>query len=248
MEKFSWPVQPYSLEQFSNEELYFIISSLLGIGYPGYGPESLYLSFDKTSHGYVMDIRFLLLTKDLLDANDDKEITYFHLGRIDYEFDEIEIYSGSCAPEEMDPEKEHVNVALIRSTLSGKTEPNQFHPVTLLKGLARIISSPGFLQREENHLFKLAWNSPLPEGIKSSFDLWVIGSWGTNFSGDYFLVAEPDERDFGTTKVKSFKVYENDEDESQYIQTKIEVQQTFVDFELAESYKDGKADNFSKFR
>ena len=183
MEKFSWPVQPYSLEQFSNEELYFIISSLLGIGYPGHGPESLYLSFD--NNGYeARDIRFLLLAKELLDANEETEITYFHLGRIDYEFDEIEIYSGRCAPEEMDPEKGYVNVALICSTLSGKTEPYQFHPVTLLKGLARIISPPGFLHREENHLFKLAWNSPLPEGIKSSFDLGVIGSWGTNFSGD----------------------------------------------------------------
>lgn len=247
MEKFSWPVQPYSLEQFSNEELYFIISSLFGIGYPGHGPESLYLSFDNNGDE-ARDIRFLLLAKELLDANEETEITYFHLGRIDYEFDEIEIYSGRCAPEEMDPKKGYVNVALICSTLSGKTEPYQFHPVTLLKGLARIISPPGFLHREENHLFKLAWNSPLPEGIKSSFDLGVIGSWGTNFSGDYFLVAEPDERDFGTTKVKSFKVYENEEDESQYIQTKIKVQYTFIDFELAESYKDGKADNFSRFR
>src|SRR5579859_1538239 len=147
MESFCWTPTSYQLEKFTNEELYFIISSLLGLGYPGHGPESLHLSI--RNRGELGDIRFLLLSKDLLNGNDDKEIVYFHLGQIDDEFNKIEIYSGRCQPEETDPEKGSVNVPLIRFAISEKTEPNEFHPVTFLNGLSRIISTKGFSEREE---------------------------------------------------------------------------------------------------
>jgi hypothetical protein len=244
MEKFDWEAKPHDLEKFSNEEIYYLISSLLGLGFPGHSPERLYLSFK--NDGGVGDIRFLLLSKDLLNANDTKEIVYFNLGQIDYEFNEVEIYSGRCWPEQMDPEKNDIDVSAIRTILNDQKESNVFRPVSFLKGLSRIISSHGFSERDDNHLFKLYWNSPLPDGIRSTFDFGMIGPMGTNYSGDYYLIAEPDEDDFGTTKVKAFKVFENDEDESEYIQEKIEVQHKIIDLLSVNNYENGEGELIAK--
>src|SRR5260221_5405795 len=128
-EKITWTITTYPLEKFSNEEFYYIISSLLCLGDPGFAPERLYLSFDKMSLDGLGAIRFLLITNDLLiDKKEQTEVTYFHLGQIDSEFDEIQIFSGYCLASEFDSQKEEINVPFIRSIITEKNEPMNFVP------------------------------------------------------------------------------------------------------------------------
>ncbi len=189
-EKITFQIKDYPLEKFTNAELYYIISSLLGLGDPGFCPEQLYLSFDQMSSD-VAAIRFLLITADIhYDKHEKKEVTCFHLGQIDSEFDEIQIYSSYCSRSAFDHEKEKVNVSFIRSAIVEKSDPNEFRPLTFLKGISRILSQSEFFERKENNLFKFHWNSPLPEQIKHSFDFGEIGALGTNFSGDYYLIVK----------------------------------------------------------
>jgi len=71
------------------------------------------------------------------------EATEYHLGKIDSEFDEIEIYSSRCNPSELTPENETIEAPLIAFNLQERTYSNEFRPVTFLKGIGRIVSQPG---------------------------------------------------------------------------------------------------------
>jgi hypothetical protein len=235
----------YPLEKFTNEEIYYIISSLLGLGDPGFVPERLYLSFNERSSGEVPCIKFLLLTITLID---EQEWTEYHLGKIDSEFDEIEIYSGRCSPSELTPEHETVDTTLIVSNLQERTYPNEFRPITFLRGIGRIVSPPDFNKRKNNDLFSFYWDSPCPRGIKYSFDLGKIGPFNTSFSGNYYLIARPEEKEFSNTIISSFKVHDNYDRKiyTDYVQFRIDVKESVVGLESIQLYDQGRSENISK--
>jgi hypothetical protein len=247
-EKITWTITDYPLEKFTNEELYYIISSLLCLGDPGFAPERLYLSFNEMSLDGLGSIRFLLITNDLhTNKGEQKEVTCFHLGQIDSEFDEIQIYSGYCLASEFDSQKEEINVPFIRSIITEKNEPNEFRPLTFLKGASRILSQPQFFERKDNDLFKFNWYSPLPEHVKFSFDFGKIGALGSNFSGDYYLVVKPHDEGMWGVKVSTFEVFDNEDEEfmNEYIQNKIEISHTIINSESIQSYDRGETENMS---
>lgn len=240
-----WDIAEYPLENLTNEELYYVISSLLCLGDPGFSPERLYISFDERKLDSVSDIRFLLTSKTLFDLiSGHEEVTLFHLGRIDSKFNEIEIYSSHCAPQELDPETEDVDASFIRSSVIRKNKGHRFHPVSFLNGVHRILSKPEFPDRKGNDLFELRWNSPLPNRYRHLFEFGKIGPYATNFSGNYYLVVEPFENNFGTAEINSFKVFDNASDDAdEYIQHKIEVQKTFIDSNTIQRYDNEEADS-----
>lgn len=236
------------LEKLTNEEFYYIISALLGLGDPGFLPERLYLSFDQASYGEIDFINFLLLTKTMIDEGDcDKEITEYHLGKIDCEFDDIEIYSGRCNPSELDPETDKIDPFLIASNLRERPYPKKFRPITFIKGINRILSQSGFDRREDNHLFNFFTNSPVPSTIAHEFDFGKIVDYATNFSGNYFLIVEPDSQSDGL-KVNSFQVRDNFDPEcpTDYVQYGIDVTNHFIDVESIQQYEQGKSDRMFK--
>ena len=243
-EKITFTIRDYPLEKFTNAELYYIVSSLLGLGDPGFGSEHLYLSFEEMNSDGIGAIRFLLITADL---HNEKEVTSFHLGQIDSEFDEVQIYSGYCSVSEFTPEKEKTNIPLIRSYIIEKNDPNEFRPLTFLKGISRITSDPNFFERKENDLFKFYSDSPLPEEIRHSFDFGNIGPLGTNFTGNYYLVVKPSHHALGGAKVSIFKVFDNEADEYMhiYIQDKIEISYEVINSISIQRYDRGEAESMN---
>jgi len=227
-----------ALEKFSNGEYYYIISCLLGLGDPGFLPEKLFLSFGQTFE--PTEVKFLFLTKQQYTTEKGEELKVdFHLGKLDSEFDDIEIYSGRCSLEELNPEGRKVDAVLISSSLRGRTYPNEFRPITFLKGIRKILSQPDFEKRKSNDVFKLYWNSPTPHGIKHKYDFGRIGPLETDFSGDYFLVVSPDGRNPEIAKVNSFKVHDNEDPKifTDYIQYRIDVRHSFIDSHSIQLYQ-----------
>ncbi len=236
----------YPLEKFTNEEFYYIISSLLGLGDPGFGPERLYVSFDEQSLGELSFIKFLFLTT-ALSSECEGEATQYHLGKIDSEFDDIEIYSGKCISLELTPENETIDAALIASNLQERTYPNEFRPVTFLKGIGRMMSQSDFEKRRDNDLFNFSWDSPIPNGIKHRFDFGKIGVLNTDFSGNYYLIVQPDEKKINNAKINTFRVHDNYDRKiyKDYIQFRIDVKHSVVNSESIQHYDHGKSENIS---
>ncbi|MBS1508566.1 MAG: hypothetical protein JSS79_18160 [Bacteroidetes bacterium] len=200
-------MEEYPLEKFTNEEFYYMISSLLSLGDPGFVPERLYMSFDQNQLGPVQDIKFLFLTKNLIYTDEgEKEVTEYSVGKIDQEFDNIEIYRWQCDPKVMSPERPKVNVNLVRSTLCCQNSPLPFRPVSFLKGVNRIKCENEFDKRNDNDLFNLKWHLDIACGIQHQFDFGEIGRLGTNFSGNYFLIVQPDKVNTGRLIVNTFHV------------------------------------------
>lgn len=236
------------LEKFTNHEFYYIISKVLGLGDPGFSPETLYLSFEEQSLERLSEVKFLFLTKTLLHSTgEDKEVTLFHLGKLDASFDEIEIYSGRCAPDIMDPEGEQIDSIFMTQNFHGQTCANILRPMSILKGICEVASSPSYRERIENDMFKFYWDSPLSSEIKHRFDFGKIGILNTDFSGNYYLVASPDSV-FGETKINSFKVHDNYDRkiDREYVQHRIDVYKSAVDFELIQLYESGKIDQLQR--
>lgn len=226
------------LEKFTNAEYYYIVSCLLGLGDAGFVPEKLFLSFDQPFE--PTDVKFLLLTEQLYTTEKGEEVKVdFHLGKFDPELDDIEIYSGRCNTEELNLEDGKIDGVLISTNLCERTYPNEFRPITFLRGIRRILSQPDFEKRKSNDLFKFCWNSPIPVGIKDKFDFGRIGPLNTDFSGDYFLVVSPDEKNSELTKVNSFKVHDNEDSKffADYIQYRIDVKPSYIDSHSIQLYE-----------
>ena len=243
-EEITFQIKDYPLEKFSNAELYYIISSLLGLGDPGFMPEKLFLSFGETFE--PNDVKFFFLTKEQYTTEKGEELrTNFHLGKLDSEFDDIEIYSGLCSLEELDPEKGKIDEVLISSSLRERTYPNEFRPITFLKGIRRILSQPDFEKRKGNDLFKIYWNSPTPRGLKHKYEFGRIGPLGTNFSGDYVLIVSPDKKNCEMAKVNSFKVHDNEDPKifADYIQHRIDVKYSFINLHSIQMYERGESES-----
>ncbi|HEV8513704.1 MAG TPA: hypothetical protein VGQ59_10525 [Cyclobacteriaceae bacterium] len=225
-------------EKFTNAEYYYLISCLLGLGDAGFVPEKLFLSFDQPFE--PTDVKFLFLTEQVYTTEKGEEVKIdFHLGKLDSEFDDMEIYSGRCNPEELNLEDGKIDEVLISTNLRERTYPNEFRPITFLKGITKIVSQPDFKKRKSNDLFKFCWNSPIPVGIKDKFDFGRIGPLNTDFSGDYFLVVSPDEKNPDVTKIKSFKVHDNEDPKfiTDYVQYRIDVKHSFIDSHSIQLYQ-----------
>ncbi len=240
-DSFNFAVTDHSLGKFSNAELYYIISSLLGLGDPGFCSEWLYLSFDYANSEYVPAIRFLLVVEDIqIKDSEEIDVTRFHLGQIDSTFDEIQIYSSYCLRSEFDPGKEAVNVSVIQSALLNKSKSNTLRPMTLLRGIKRILSQVDFSDRQLNDVFNIHRYSSIPEDMRHNFDFGNFGSSRTNFSGDYYLVVRPSGHPFDGVKVSNFLVFDSNltvEDDA------IEISDTFIDIDSIQMYDNGEAEN-----
>jgi hypothetical protein len=236
-------VDVYRLEKFSNEEFYYIISSLLGLGDPGFVPEKLFLSFDEQSLDNLSTVKFLLFTTTLNNDFESDGMEY-HLGKLDCELNEIEIYSGRFDRLELPPGAIVDN--FISFNLQERTHPRIFRPVTLLKGIERIMSQPDFEKRKGNQLFEFFEGSPVPDGIKHYYDFGKIGPLKTDFSGNYYLVVRPVSKGSNNAQICSFQVHDNYDRKTHkdFVQLRVDVKRSVVDAESIQLYDQGIAENF----
>lgn len=236
-------IQDCKFNKFTNAELYYVISSLLGLGDPGFAPERLYLSFDEMCHDLVPSIRFLLITESLdMQNNLEVEITCFHLGQIDCKLDQIQIYSSQCLKSEFDQGRDDIDISFIRSAVINKSKPNIFRPLTFLRGIDRIVSNPNCSERRNNDLFELYWNTSLFEKLRNPFDFGDIGPLGTNFSGNYYLLVRPSGQQFGRVAVNNFFLSDNDDDTTDQFENNVEISETFVDSRIIQMYERGESE------
>ncbi|HEV8513026.1 MAG TPA: hypothetical protein VGQ59_07100, partial [Cyclobacteriaceae bacterium] len=227
--------EDYPLEKFNNLELYYFVSGLLGLGDPGSTPERLYLSFDQNQLDAVPDIKFLFLTQNIIyEDESEKEVVEYYLGKIDRAFDNIEIYQWHFYP--------HVapSVSSFQPTLNDYESPSIFRPVSLLKGINRILSEGKFNRRAGNNLFDVKPHVNIPNDIQNQFDFKEIGPLGTNFSGNYFLIVEPEQKKGGVI-VNSFQI---DILQSQgrlpFDCETVNIHRHFIDGSSVQSYENGE--------
>ncbi|MBS1507019.1 MAG: hypothetical protein JSS79_10270 [Bacteroidetes bacterium] len=237
----------YPLEKFTNAELYYIISSLLGLGDPGFGHEYLYLSFEESSLSGLAEIRFFLTTVDLISSNGKQtEVTNFHLGTIDSNLDDIHVYSGHCLRSEFDLEKSKICASFVSSIIHKKNSPNRFRPLTFIKGVNRILSQPDLPDRKDNDIFKFFWKSPMPDQTKFYFDFGIEEASKIDFSGNYYQIVKPNLSKLGGARVSEFKVSEeDDEDSGEYIQTKVERHEAILDCKIIQRYESGEREELT---
>lgn len=179
---------PKKLASFSNDELYFIITELLGLNQHAKKlivERSLYIKPSSNSIGE--HLAFLLINKSTgLSKNQQVSACTVTLGTFDSVFTNIHLHTISCADVDNNCE---VDIATIKVLLSGLVEPIVYHPVYLIEGLLKIIQQPLFADRVENTIFKIdLFENPYCH----YFDLGIIND--VDYSGMYYCIAQPDKK------------------------------------------------------
>jgi hypothetical protein len=177
---------PKKLASFSNDELYFIITELLGLSKLEKKlvvQRSLYI---KTGSDLVGEqLIFLLIEKSLrLTKNIQEPICFVSVGKLDSLFTNIHLHTVSFKEKENNTE---VDLATAKVLLTGLTDPIVYQPTYLIDGLLRIIQQPSFTDRVENILFKLDQDE---NHYVHYFDLGIINT--IDYSGMYYCIAEGD--------------------------------------------------------
>lgn len=175
---------PKKLASFSNDELYFIITELLG---PSKREKKLVVQrslYIKTGSDLVGEqLIFLLIEKSLrLTENFQEPICFVSVGKLDSLFTNIHLHTVSFTEKENNTE---VDLATAKVLLTGLTDPIVYHPTYLIDGLLRIIQQPNFIDRVENILFKI---DQYENHHAHYFDLGIINS--VDYSGMYYCITE----------------------------------------------------------
>ncbi|MBL7840157.1 MAG: hypothetical protein JNJ75_08470 [Cyclobacteriaceae bacterium] len=185
----------HGLGNFSNAELYYIISNLLGLG--GLGEhmierEKLLISFDENPDDYfVAEIKFFFMSKLPIISNTMTESeTTFCFGKLNSDF-EVELTIGSAEVSFIDPDDQNHDIAGILRLDHEKT--HRYDPIRFVEGLERIITATDFSERTINSLFNFTYHTKIDSKFRQYLDLGIIGN--TNYSGPYYLVVQPSHGD-----------------------------------------------------
>jgi len=231
------------LQKLRNDEIYYLVSSLLSLGDSGFGSERLYLSFDQNNLGRLQDFKFLFLCENIV-YNGSPEVTEFTLGKIDNELDNIEIYTGHCDPKLLSPDRGKIDTTFVITALQSGMRPNVFRPISLLDGISRFLAEKSIDERDDNDLFNIRWHDGLPVDVRHEFNFGTFGPMGTDFSGNYFLIAQPEAQSRGGIKINFFqlkKIVDEQANSSEY-QTEIEMTQHYIDSGTLQEYADAQVD------
>lgn len=181
----------HGLGSFTNPELYYIISNLLGLG--GLGEhmierEKLLISFDEyPDDDFVPEIRFCFMSKlPMITATLSESKTTFCFGKLTSDF-EIELTTGRAGASSVDPDDEHHDIEKILCLAREHT--HKYDPLRFAKGLENLMCTDNFLERNLNNLFKFNGHTKLDNRYRQYLALGSIGD--TNYSGSYYLVVEP---------------------------------------------------------
>jgi hypothetical protein len=180
---------PKKLASFSNDELYFIITELLGLNKCEkklIAQRSLYI---KTSSDFIGEqLTFLLIDKSLrFTKNFQETICFVSVGKLDSLFTNIHLHTVSFAEKENSNE---VDIATAKVFLTGLADPIVYQPTYLIDGLLKIIQQSNFIDRTENKLFKIDQHE---NHYAHYFDLGIINN--VDYSGMYYCIAEVDKQD-----------------------------------------------------
>lgn len=178
---------PKKLASFSNVELYFIITELLGLNKVNKKlivEGSLYIKPSSNSIGE--QLTFLFINKSAPFFNSQENSCSLSIGSIDAIFSNIHLHTISFADLGNGGE---IDIATIKAMLSGLMEPIVYRPAYLIDGILKIINQPQFEERSENTLFK----TDLFENPYSHyFDLGKIND--VDYSGIYYRIAQSEKK------------------------------------------------------
>ncbi len=179
---------PKKLASFSNDELHFIITELLGLSQHGKKlvvQRSLYIKTGSDSVGE--QLTFLLIEKSVpFTKNFQESICFVSVGRLDSLFTNIHLHTVSFTDKENNSE---VDLATAKVLLTGLAKPIVYHPTYLIDGLLKIIQQPNFNERTENILFRMEKRE---NHYAHYFDLGIINH--IDYSGMYYCIAEADKQ------------------------------------------------------
>lgn len=184
---------PEGLASFNNVELYYIISKLFGLG--GFGEhfiekERLYLCFEQE---YQLSFLFIS-TLPIISETQNEPQTSIYYGHFDEEFEDIKIVGGIVPFELFSGDRSDIGDGSKISELLCKSARHFVKPVELVEGLLGIVTAPDFGTREPNNTFLLSKDSKMPDWSKVDLALFAnnqVDNVTCDFSGSYFLVAEP---------------------------------------------------------
>ena len=231
----------FGLANFTNSELYYIISTLLdaGKGLSCADPQRLYISQNALSANYtiVISFNFVLITG-----------TSISIGTLDLDGDDIEVISYSHKDEDVGltlrlSKSDSFNLLPLEDGYHLDEVKRIPNPYTFVQGIQRLISQPTIKQRARNTTFNLYPDSPIPTEFKQNWDLSTVKSVsGTNFSGDYFLIAKPvSENENHKMMVYNFKNTYNVEDDYQlYNPEQIEIIEESITSNSIKAFKLGR--------
>lgn len=185
---------PHRLASFNNLELYCIVSKLFGLG--GFGEhfiekERLYICPSKEHY-----IKFFFVTTiPVVSEQQTTPSTTIYYGQFDEDFEDIEIYGGEVPFETYSADKTYFNDGTGLSQILKDEERIHIKPVLLVEGLLAITSQSKIRTREPNPLFDLTKNEKLAKKYFQDFTLFAKLDRDLNeyreFSGRYYLIAEP---------------------------------------------------------
>jgi hypothetical protein len=208
---------PEGLASFNNVELYYIISKLFGLG--GFGEhfiekERLYICFEKQC---CLQFLFITTIPIISESQTDPETTIYY-GEFDEDFEEIEIYGGTVPFSLFRGDKGNIGNGYKISELLNTSARQFVRPRYLVEGLLGIVTNTDIRTREANNTFLLSRESQVPGTFKLDLSLFAPLENRKEFSGTYFLVAEPIEpfesdADIRGTLVHEYIVNEDQEND-----------------------------------
>lgn len=179
---------PKKLASFSNDELYFIITELLGLSKREKKLVVQRSFYIKTGSDLIGEqLIFLLIEKSLrITKNFQEPICFVSIGKLDSLFTNIHLHTVSFTEKENNNE---VDLATAKVLLTGLTDPIVYQPTYLIDGLLRIIQQPNFTDRTENILFKTEQQE---NQYAHYFDLGMINN--INYSGMYYCITDAEKQ------------------------------------------------------
>lgn len=177
---------PYQLASFTNAEIYFIISDLLGLGGLESGlieEETLYIRPSKTLIGEYLTFVFMSKVPPLSE-NDQSPSVFLTIGKIDARFNDIHIHSVTIPSLDSD---EDIDLSRIDFRSESSYASVRFHAANLIEGILKIISQSDFKDRPMNDLFET--EEIFENSHCTYFDLPLLND--VDYCGLYFKIASP---------------------------------------------------------
>ena len=226
---------------FTNSELYYIISNLLdaGDGYDCHELQRLYISRDPRSlYTFVFNLNFVLITDGAIS-----------IGTLDLDGDEIEVITFLFTEGQIDPTVPDFNLHELLDGLVPRGVKKIPNPYLFVGGMEKLINLPMVAERERNVTFNLYPDSPLSEEFKQKWDLSNVETFsGEDLSGDYYLIVKPVmDNEIWNMAVYSFIITDNSDDEWEtYKQSKVELIRETVTFDSLKEFDLGKSNTITE--
>jgi hypothetical protein len=217
----------FGFGNFSSREIYELTSSLCSC-YLDHGIEhALAISFDSHPDDFVRELKFFFLSQEPYNLAESTSMMFTCLGRIDYEFEEIELNSRYIEPNKIDITNLLFSPKEVSSMLA-TPGPLTLSFTRIFTCVDKIISQQKIQNRSINSVFKLMWNSPLDKRFVNEWDFGRVGN--VDYSGTYYLLVHPSKSRPGYNTVNNFFIKDNLEEEqfNEYTQYEVNVKSEII--------------------